>query len=61
MQLKQRNSYPRLIVDHAGRPWLTFRHRQEAIWGNNAVIVPRAVYQPGDVALWRSRGRRRGR
>ena len=38
------NSYPRLVVDRAGRPWLTFRHRQEAIWGNNAVIVTGAVW-----------------
>ncbi len=25
--LKTMNSYPRLFVDRAGRPWLTFRHR----------------------------------
>ena len=42
--LKNMNSYPRLVVDRAGRPWLTFRHRQEAIWGNNAVIVTGAVW-----------------
>ena len=42
--LKNMNSYPRLAVDRAGRPWLTFRHRQEAIWGNNAVIVTGAVW-----------------
>ena len=42
--LKNMNSYPRLMVDRAGRPWLTFRHRQEAIWGNNAVIVTGAVW-----------------
>ncbi len=42
--LKNMNSYPRLIIDRAGRPWLTFRHRQEAIWGNNAVIVTGAVW-----------------
>jgi hypothetical protein len=42
--LKNMNSYPRLTVDRAGRPWLAFRHRQEAIWGNNAVIVTGAVW-----------------
>ena len=31
-------------VDRTGRPWLAFRHRQEAIWGNNAVIVTGAVW-----------------
>jgi hypothetical protein len=38
------NSYPRLFVDRSGRPWLVFRHRQEAIWGNNAVLVTGAVW-----------------
>ncbi len=38
------NSYPRIAVDRDGRPWLTFRHRQEAIWGNNAVMVVGAVW-----------------
>ncbi|MGO9914312.1 MAG: hypothetical protein ACLQIB_06295 [Isosphaeraceae bacterium] len=42
--LKIMNSYPRLLVDRAGRPWLIFRHRQEAIWGNNAVFVTGAVW-----------------
>jgi hypothetical protein len=42
--LKIMNSYPRLLVDRAGKPWLIFRHRQEAIWGNNAVIVTGAVW-----------------
>jgi len=42
--LKVMNSYPRLAVDRTGRPWLTFRHRQEAIWGSNAVIVTGAVW-----------------
>ncbi len=31
--LKILNSYPRLFVERGGRPWLVFRHRQEAIWG----------------------------
>jgi len=42
--LKIMNSYPRLFVDRTGRPWLAFRHRQEAIWGNNAVIVTGAIW-----------------
>jgi len=42
--LKHMNSYPRLLVDRAGRPWLIFRHRQEAIWGDNAVFVTGAVW-----------------
>ncbi len=42
--LKLRNSYPRLAIDRAGRPWLAFRHRQEAIWGNNAVMVVGAIW-----------------
>jgi hypothetical protein len=42
--LKNLNSHPRLIIDRSGRPWLTFRHRQEFIWGNNAVLVVGAVW-----------------
>ena len=42
--LKAMNSYPRIAVDREGRPWLTFRHRQESIWGNNAVMVVGAVW-----------------
>ncbi len=38
------NGYPRLAVDRDGRPWLAFRHRQEAIWGNNAVMVVGGVW-----------------
>ena len=38
------NSYPRIAIDREGRPWLAFRHRQEAIWGNNAVMVVGAVW-----------------
>ncbi len=37
--LHQRNSFPRLAVDRSGRVWLTFRHRDEAVWGNNVVMV----------------------
>jgi hypothetical protein len=42
--LKFMNSYPRLLVDRAGRPWLEFRHRDEAVWGANTVIVTGAVW-----------------
>jgi hypothetical protein len=42
--LRTRNSYPRVFIDRTDRPWLAFRHRQEAIWGNNAVIVSGAVW-----------------
>ncbi len=43
-QLKLLNSYPRLSIDRAGRPWLVFRHRQESIWGSNAVYVVGGVW-----------------
>jgi hypothetical protein len=39
-----RNSFPRLEVDRSGRVWLAFRHREEAIWGANAVMVLGAVW-----------------
>jgi hypothetical protein len=42
--LRMLNSYPRVIVDRSGRAWLAFRHRQEAIWGNNAVMVVGGVW-----------------
>ena len=45
------NSYPRLAVDRDGRPWLAFRHRQEAIWGNNAVMVVGGVWVEYATAL----------
>jgi hypothetical protein len=38
------NSHPRVIVDASGRVWLTYRHRQEAIWGGNAVMVVGGVW-----------------
>ena len=38
------NSFPRLACDRSGRIWLAFRHRQEAIWGNNAVMVVGGVW-----------------
>jgi hypothetical protein len=38
------NGYPRLFADPSGRIWLVFRHRQEAIWGNNAVMVVGGVW-----------------
>ncbi|MFO0908569.1 MAG: hypothetical protein U0794_09430 [Isosphaeraceae bacterium] len=42
--LEAMNSFPRLTVDAADRVWLAFRHRQEAIWGNNLVMVVGGVW-----------------
>ena len=42
--LKSMNSFPRITCDRSGRVWLAFRHRQEAIWGNNAVMVVGGVW-----------------
>ncbi len=44
MRLQVMNSYPRIAVDREGRLWLAFRHRQEAIWGTNAVMVVGGVW-----------------
>ena len=41
------NSFPRLACDRSGRLWLLFRHFQEAIWGNNAVMVVGGVWLEG--------------
>ncbi len=49
--VKVMNSYPRLTVDRDGRPWLAFRHRQEAIWGNNVVMVVGGVWVEYATAL----------
>ena len=49
--LRRLNSFPRLTIDRAGRPWLLFRHRQEAVWGNNAVMVVGAVWLEYATAL----------
>ncbi len=38
------NSFPRLACDRSGRLWLAFRHRLEAIWGNQAVMVVGGVW-----------------
>ena len=38
------NAFARLVVDRADRPHLLFRHRQEAIWGNNSVMVVGGVW-----------------
>jgi hypothetical protein len=38
------NAFARLTLDAGGRPRLLFRHRQEAIWGGNAVMVVGAVW-----------------
>ena len=45
------NSFPRLAIDRTGRLWLLFRHRQEAVWGNNAVMVVGAVWLEYATAL----------
>jgi hypothetical protein len=42
--LRIRNSFPRLGVDRSGRVWLAFRHREEAVWGNNVVMVVGGVW-----------------
>lgn len=42
--LREMNGFPRLATDSRGRVWLAFRHRQEAIWGNNAVMVAGGVW-----------------
>jgi hypothetical protein len=42
--LRARNSFPRLAVDRSGRVWLAFRHREEAVWGANAVMVVGGVW-----------------
>ncbi len=38
------NGFPRLACDSHGRVWLAYRHRQEAIWGQNAVMVVGGVW-----------------
>jgi hypothetical protein len=42
--LRAMNSFPRLACDARGRVWLAFRHRQEAIWGNQSVMVVGGVW-----------------
>lgn len=42
--LRVMNSFARLTCDPSGRVWLAFRHRQEAIWGNHAVMVVGGVW-----------------
>jgi hypothetical protein len=50
-QVRLMNSFPRLAIDQAGRPWLAFRHRQEVVWGNNAVMVVGGVWVEHATAL----------
>ena len=38
------NGFPRLACDRAGHIWLAFRHRQEVVWGNQAVLVAGGVW-----------------
>jgi hypothetical protein len=42
--LKAMNSFPRLAVDPRGRVWLAFRHRQEAVWGNQSTQVVGGIW-----------------
>ncbi len=42
--LKTLNSFPRIACDDSGHVSLAFRHRQEAIWGNQAVMVVGGVW-----------------
>ena len=42
--LKPLNSFPRIACDDSGHVSLAFRHRQEAIWGNQAVMVVGGVW-----------------
>ena len=38
------NSFPRLACDRTGQIWLAYRHRQEVVWGNQAVLVAGGVW-----------------
>ncbi len=38
------NSFPRLALDHSGRPWLLFQHRQENIWRDSPLPVVGAIW-----------------
>jgi hypothetical protein len=38
------NSFPRLAVDTRGRVWLAFRHRHEAVWGNQSTQVVGGIW-----------------
>jgi hypothetical protein len=51
MPERRMNSFPRLAVDGAGRVWLMFRHRDEVVWGNNAVMVVGGVWLSYATAL----------
>ncbi len=42
--LRTMNSFPRLAVDPRGRVWLAFRHRQEAVWGNQSTQVVGGIW-----------------
>ena len=43
-QVRSMNGFPRLACDARGRVWLALRHRQEAVWGNNTVMVVGGVW-----------------
>jgi hypothetical protein len=38
------NGFPQLACDGSGRIWLAYRHRQEVVWGNQAVLVAGGVW-----------------
>ena len=42
--IRTMNSFPRLTVDPRGRVWLAFRHRQEAVWGNQSTQVVGGIW-----------------
>ena len=42
--LQHMNSYARIACDSRGRVWLAFRHRLEAVWGGQAVMVIGGVW-----------------
>jgi hypothetical protein len=42
--LRAMNSFARLAADRSGRIWLAFRHREEVVWGGNAVMIVGGVW-----------------
>ncbi|MGC8640520.1 MAG: hypothetical protein ACP5XB_11660, partial [Isosphaeraceae bacterium] len=49
--LQRKNGFPRIACDRSGRLWLLFRNFQEAIWGNNAVMVVGAIWLEAATSL----------
>jgi hypothetical protein len=48
---RSHNAFARLALDALGRPRLLFRHREEAVWGGNAVMVVGGVWLGYSTAL----------